>query len=265
MPDQLFQKLFDDTAGTSWQSAGDLRARAHRRRRTRVALVAAAAAVTIAGATGTVAAARLDSAPPDPGVSPTVAPAPQSPTVASPSPTTAPPATVPGGDRAPVNELLLRPEDVGPGYRTASGGGDWTFEFSASMLGCRSAPRPVMAVEGADRSLLRGAPEADDRLSEAVSRYGPGDASRYLAEVRARVAACEPVGTQTISIADRDFAGEEALLVTVDYGGQVTHHVLVRQGDLLAELFVKPAWDRAALRGLARVAAAILCDGTPAC
>jgi len=84
--------------------------------------------------------------------------------------------------------------------------------------------------------------------------------------VRARVEACEAGGGREISIAARDFAGQEALLVAVDYGGGfTTHHVLARQGDLVAEFFVKPGLDRPALQGLGRTAAARLCAGTAAC
>lgn len=273
MPDQLFQKLLDETADTRWQTFDDLRGRALRRRRTRVALVATAAVVTIAAATGGVAATRPDGAPPPgPGSSPSVQPPSTDPTPSNP-PTTPPPTRATpsrtGGDAAPIGDLFLRPADVGPGYRTNSGGisgGDWTFEFSASALRCAETGPPVRAAESTDRFLSRGAPEAGDRLGERISRYGEGDAARAMARVRERVAACAPAGGQSITVTDRDFAGQEALLVAVDHGGGYrTNHVLVRQGDLVAELFVKPAWDRAALRGLGRVAAARLCGGTPAC
>lgn len=84
--------------------------------------------------------------------------------------------------------------------------------------------------------------------------------------MRARVEGCAPGGGREISIAARDFAGQEALLVAVDYsGGFRTYHVLVRQGDLLAEFFVKPNLGRAALQGLGRTAAARLCPGTDVC
>jgi hypothetical protein len=263
MPDPLFQKLFDETAQTRWQPVSDLRDRARRRgRRTRLALVAAAA-VAVLGASGGIAVAQLDLTP-APGHSPT--PVPPSTPSTSPPPTRRPSTPPPATDGPLTDALFLRPDDVGPGYRTASGAGDWSFEFSASALGCRSAARPVRPLESAERALIRGAPQADDRVSESVTLFGTGDATRYLAEVRARVEACEAGGGREISIAARDFAGQEALLVAVDYGGGfTTHHVLVRQGDLVAEFFVKPGLDRPALQGLGRTAAARLCAGTAAC
>jgi hypothetical protein len=278
MPDPLFHKLFEETAQTRWQPVSDLRDHARRRaRRARAALVAAAAAAVVAASAG-IAVAQLDSAP-APAISgpPSTPPPPTaSPSPSTPPPSTAPPSTPPPTATAPADggrltaALFLQPEDVGPGYRSSgvdTEPGDGTFEYSASALDCPLAERPVRPLDSAYSALSRGTPEAEDLVAEAVHRYGPGDAARYLAEVRARVAACDPGGGgRDISIVARDFAGQGALLVYVDYGyGDTTHHVLVRQGDLLAQFFVKPDLDRPALRALGRAAAARLCAGTDAC
>jgi hypothetical protein len=99
-----------------------------------------------------------------------------------------------------------------------------------------------------------------------VARYRPGDAARYLDQVRTRVNACKPGSGQSISIGAQRFAGQDALLIEVNYGeGFTTKHILVRQGDLLTEFFTKPELSRAAAQELGRKAAHRLCGGTPVC
>jgi hypothetical protein len=90
--------------------------------------------------------------------------------------------------------------------------------------------------------LRRGAPESEDFVSQYVARYRPGDAARYLDQVRARVSACEPGDGMSLRIGAKGFAGQDALLIEVNYGeGYTTAQELGR---------------RAALR---------LCAGTPVC
>jgi len=108
-----------------------------------------------------------------------------------------------------------------------------------------------------DRTLSRGTPEAEDLLAQYVARYRPGDAARYLDQVRARVSSCRPGGGRSVRIVAQRFAGQDALLVQADYGdGFTAKHVLVRQGDLLTEFFTKPERSSAAAQELGRRARA---------
>lgn len=277
MPDPLFRTLFDDTDTMTWASTDEVRERARwRARRIRVTAVAAAVVATLAISGGAVAVAKLGRAVgPQPGASPSVAgPAPSGPSPSSASGQASPGSTAPtppssAEPTAIVDALFLQPGDVGTGYRVVTGGlgsGDWTFEFSTSALGCpqpASIPPPIVR---RDRSLNRGTPQAEDTLAQYVARYRPGDAARYLDQVRARVSACQPGSGQSIKIGAQRFAGQDSLLIQVDFGGGSTATlVLVRQGDLLTEFFAKPERSSAASQDLGRKAARRLCSGTPAC
>jgi hypothetical protein len=164
----------------------------------------------------------------------------------------------------------MQPGDAGSGYRVVSGeegSDDWTFEFTASLLGCQppDSTRP-RGLTRRDRRLSRGTPQAEDAVTPYVARYRPGDAGRYLDQVRARVNACAPGTGKSIKVGARRFAGQDALLIEVNYGdGFTTRHVLVRQGDLLTEFFTKPERSSWAVQDLGRKAALRLCGGTPAC
>jgi hypothetical protein len=61
--------------------------------------------------------------------------------------------------------------------------------------------------------------------------YRSGDAARYLDQVRGRVTTRSPDGGKGIKVASQRFAGQDALLIEVNYGnGFTARHVLVRQG-----------------------------------
>ncbi|MEJ3743353.1 hypothetical protein WEI85_08710 [Actinomycetes bacterium KLBMP 9797] len=256
MPDPMFRTLFDDTETTPWAPVGEVRERARRRvRRARTTAVAAAVASVVAISGGVAVAQRDD----QPGPGPLVTPG--SPTHPTPPPPTSPPVTPPTSPAttAITDGMFLRPEDVGAGYRASTGkknAGDWTFEYSASTLGCPEPDVALSPLASQQRTLSRGTPQDEDSLTQYVARYPAGGAAGYLQRVRARVDACEPAGGQSIRIAQQRFAGQDALLITVDYGeGFTTTHVLVREGDLLTEFFAKPERGNAAMRALGEKAA----------
>lgn len=277
MPDPLFQNLFNVADTMTWAPTDVVRDRARRRtRRTRVTAVAAAV-VAVGVISGGVAMAQLDHAvAPEPGTSrPAAQSTPSSPPPPSPSNPVPPPSAAPtsptGSEGTAITDVLfLQPDDVGPGYRQVfdgQGSGDWTFEFTASVLRCQppdsTGPHPITR---RDQTLSRGTPQAEDSLAQSVARYRPGDAARYLDQVRSRVSACQPGIGKSIKVGAQRFAGQDALLIEVDYGdGFTTKHVLVRQGDLLTEFFTKPERSSAAAQELGRKAALRLCGVTPVC
>jgi hypothetical protein len=256
------------------------RVAARRRTRRRAGVFAAAltALAGIGGGTLAVADRGPDSMPrPSPTGITSSSPAPST----SPSAEASPSSASPTGPRSPaastaeetaiVDALFLQPGDVGSGYRVVSGGevasNDWTFEFTSSALACQPpGPNSPGSIATRHRTLSRGTPPPEDILAQYVARYRPGDAGRYLDQVRARVNACSPGNGKSIKIAAERFAGEDALLIQVNYGdGFTTKHVLVRQGDLLTEFFTKPERSTAAAQDLATTAALRLCQGTPVC
>jgi hypothetical protein len=281
MPDPLFQTLIDDTDSTSWQEVDVVRERA--RRRTLRTRVAGGIAGLVAGGIvlGGAAVAQLDRAvDPQPGVSssaaesPSVSPASSAPASGSPSaPPSASESAAAGSSSAAEggaigNALFLRPGDVGSGYQILSPEhqGDWTFEFTTAALRCPYPDTTFSDLQRSYRMLRRGTPESEDFVSQYVARYRPGDAARYLDQVRARVEACTPADGGSLTVSAERFAGQDALLIEVNYGeGNTTKLVLVRQGDLLTEFFTKPERSGAAAQELGRKAAQRLCAGTPVC
>jgi hypothetical protein len=153
--------------------------------------------------------------------------------------------------------MLLRPQDVGSGYTaTAAGEGDWTFEFNAAVLDCPRGTRPEPVAERG-RALHKGQPQDDTFVVQHLGRYPAGQAARYLDRIRERVSACSPDNERSVRVAAEGFAGDEALLVVFDHGGgSLAKLVLVREGDLLTEIYSKPERSDSASRELGRKAAA---------
>ncbi|GAA3352020.1 hypothetical protein GCM10020358_84420 [Amorphoplanes nipponensis] len=120
---------------------------------------------------------------------------------------------------------------MGSGYTVAPGsGGDWTFEFNASALGCPRGGKPDPVSER-ERTLRKGEPQDEDFVLQHTGRYAAGKAARYLDGVRERVSSCSPREGQSVRIAAQDFAGEESVLVVFDHGGgSLARILLVRKG-----------------------------------
>jgi hypothetical protein len=115
-------------------------------------------------------------------------------------------------------------------------------------------PDPVAERE---RKLRKGQPQADTFVNQHTGRYAAGEAAEYLNDIRERVSSCSPDDGRAVRIAAEGFAGDEALLVDFDYGGGYrSKTVLVREGDVLTEIFSKPTRSDSANRELGRKAAA---------
>ncbi|WP_327010295.1 hypothetical protein OHA72_25410 [Dactylosporangium sp. NBC_01737] len=271
MPDPLFQTLFDDTDTASWAPAGVVRERARRRTRRARAGAVAAAALAVAVVAGGVAFAGLGPAPVvEPGRSPAA-----SSKAASSKAASSKAASSKAASSRPVepvvlgDDLFLTPADVDPEYRIAAEGeavaGSWTYESRMGTHGCQPGAQ-IDQLDRRDRSLVRGPRQNGNVMSQRVSRYRPGDAARYLQQVRDRVAACPPGGGRSITIGAQRFAGEDALLLEDDLGvGAISALVLIRQGDLVTQYEVVFDRDAQATLVTARKAADRLCAGTPAC
>jgi len=261
MPDPLFQPLFEATDAVAWAPTDVVRDRARlRTRRSRVAAVAATA-VTVCLIVGGVAATRQPRA--NPVTPPPATSTPPPATSAPPPATSAPPPPTSAPVPAPTvitDAMFLQPEDVGPGYQGApddDSSGDWTFDFTTSALGCPPPGLFTAPTARRDWRLRRDTPGSEDFVTQYVAAFSPGDAARYLDEIRARVAACRaPERGGSIAIRAERFAGEDSLLIEADFGGgSMTKLVLVRQGDLFTEFFGRPERDRAEAEALGRKAA----------
>ncbi|MEV4510642.1 hypothetical protein AB0K00_16940 [Dactylosporangium sp. NPDC049525] len=270
MPDPLFQTLFDDTETAPWAPAGVVRDLARRRTRRARAGAVVGAALAVALVAGGVAFAGRSPAPSvEPGKSRAASTEPGKSSTASKSPMV---STEPGRSLTPPtgtlgDALFLTPADVDPDYRIAPAGeqDDWTYEFSMSQLRCETGGQ-IGQLARRDRSLVRGTPQDGNVMSQYVARYQPGDAARYLQQVRDRVAACRPGGGRSITVGAQRFTGEDALLLEVSLGDGVARAlVLIRQGDLVTQYEVVFDRDAQATMVTAGRAAERLCTDTPAC
>jgi hypothetical protein len=155
--------------------------------------------------------------------------------------------------------MMLRPQDAGSGYTVVSAaGGDWTFEFNTSALDCPRGSKPD-AITERERTLRKGEPQDENLVIQHTGRYAAGEAARYLDGIRERVSSCSPSQGQSVRIAAQGFAGDESVLVVFDHGGGFLAKILVvRKGDVLTEVYTKPARSDAANRELGRKAAALL-------
>jgi hypothetical protein len=140
-----------------------------------------------------------------------------SPSPAAPSPTSTPtPVSI--ADASPTR--LLRDTDVSSPYgrRALSP----TEQAATVRLPCASGP-PASDAQVVDRSAMGmsfastppGAVDSD--VTETLTLYGPGGATRYVAELTAALAACpsEPSGSGTVghAIVQRGIAGDESVVI----------------------------------------------------
>ena len=270
MPDQAFNSLFAETENVRWEPMNQVRVRARRRTAAQAATVAGIVAVALVS--GGVAVAQNRQHPVTPPVA-TPSPAPSTPSTPSPAPSVAPstpvapssPSSTPPSTTSksspPVtgvtSAMMLRPQDAGSGYRVvAASEGDWIFEFNAAVLDCPRGTRPEPAAER-ERALRKGEPQDENFVLQHTGRYAPGRAAQYLDGIRERVSSCSPGEGRSVRIAAEGFAGDESVLVVFDHGGGfLAKNVLVRKGDVLTEVYTKPARSDAANRELGRRAAA---------
>jgi hypothetical protein len=266
MPDQAFRSLFTETENVRWDPVNQVQSRA--RRRTAGQAVVVAGAVVVALVSGGIAVAQVRPEPVTPPVA-TSSPATPPTRLASPSPSAQSPSRSPSTPSRtstkpsppPVTDItaamMLRPQDVGSGYTANTAeNGDWTFEFNASVLDCPRGTRPE-PVDEHWRALRKGRPQDENLVAQHLARYSAGAAARYLDRIRERVSACSPSDERSVRIAAEGFAGDDAVLVVFDHGGgSLAKIVLVREGDLLTEIYSKPVRSDSACRELGRNAAA---------
>ncbi|MEU8386569.1 hypothetical protein [Micromonospora sp. NPDC048842] len=284
MPDQPFVDLFRDTEHLSWAPTTQVRERGLRRaRQTRIAAALAAVVAVALVAAGAVALASGREGAPTPVLpatgSPTPTPTP-SPTSAAPRPSTTSttPATPPSspsrtsgrpsaGSTNPAipAAAMLRLSDLPVGFTMAEDDidGDWSLE-SVSIY-CREAPSGTSSRRLAQRTVSFDSPT--DRMIQRVVRFSIRDAAREMDAVRALFTDCKPRGaTSSMSVlADGLGAGDESLLVGSDIEGVRSRWLVVRQGDLVAQVALDmDTTPKEALR-YARPVAQRLCAGTDTC
>lgn len=283
MPDPIFAELYRDTEQLTWESTEQVRRLGLRRtRRTYLAAGLASAAAVAVVAVGAIAVAgRPDAAPPLPPATnapdPSTPPAPTSSvrpdsSLAPTSPTTTPSSSVPPTRRSTAGTpsaaiptaAMLRVADLPSGFRADGSDldGDWSFNAGVSAH-CDnegwSTPRE-RALRGA---VFRGTVE--QTVIERVERHSEETAKSTMAAIRQLVAGCGPgVSGKRLTLFDSSLAGDESLLIGVADERSGARWLFVRQGDLLAQVWLKGV-DAAEDPRIAQRAAARLCAGTDAC
>ncbi|MEU1746794.1 hypothetical protein [Micromonospora arida] len=281
MPDQPFVHLFHDTEHLSWAPTEQVRERGRRRtRQTRIAAALAAVVAVAVVATGAVALAGGREGAPTPVLPATGSPTPSPAPSATPTPTPstrntpgAPPSSPSTTSGSPSNgstspaipaDALLRASDLPSGFRAAGSDldGDWSFNFAASYA-CADTPT-LSAKERAERGAVFGKPDAS-LVIERVRRYSLDGAKATIVWART-VTECKRINElSSLSIVDSGFAGDGSLLIRFDAQGLISYTLFVRQGDLVAEVWLGSLTNRTEARRLAQRAADRLCAGTDAC
>lgn len=283
MPDPLFAELYGDTERLNWDPAEQVRERARRRtRHTRlVAGLASAVAVAVVATSAVAVAGNSDPAPPlppatnGPSPSPTVIPTPTMPPTPAPAPTTAPPSQPPEtADRPTLGPpspdvpaaAMLRVADLPAGFRAAGDDldGDWSFH-AGTLYACKEDGQSwpgEKAFRGAVFSKGSGG-----TVTERVERHSEEDAKSTMGNVRREVVGCEPRNQddgEGMEVFDSRLAGDESLLVGMVGQRSAGRWLFVRQGGLVAQVWLKGV-DPAEDQRIAERTAARLCAGTDAC
>ncbi|WP_412541032.1 hypothetical protein R8Z50_35575 [Longispora sp. K20-0274] len=262
---------FRDTAPGAFvpPSVASVEAAGVRRTRRRTAMVAAAVVLAVLGGVGVAfGTGRANTPPAPPAVTPS--PAVPSPTAGGPSPSVepSPSATVTHRLTEIPDSALLTLADVGPGFRQYpddnQGSGDWVLGFWTQF--CHAGTEWPHAGQNIrrDRGFVKGSGANSDAVFEKVE-LEPEFGSRQMEYWRQWAAKCASSDNLTVTTVDSGFAGDESLLITVvrRTSSEVNSstHVLVRVGDLVAEIVTLPGGHRA----MAAKAAARMCAATGTC
>ncbi|WP_446219389.1 hypothetical protein [Micromonospora sp. IBHARD004] len=203
------------------------------------------------------------------------------PTSSAPSATPTPPPAATASLLTAVAAALLTPADFGPGYAVDSDGpaDPGAVRFVSA---CPSWRPPAGTAEGqvvAGSARTFRAPRGHyDALQ--VLRYAGDGAAAAMEYAQRRLTACaryeeaaDPGVTvaTTWTVLGSGFAGADSLAVRqrIERNGMLSNvdfHLLVRQGDLLAYVWLSDQrWTEEALRALGDRVAARLCAATEAC
>ncbi|MFI6782200.1 hypothetical protein [Micromonospora sp. NPDC050276] len=280
MPDQPFVDLFQDTEHLRWAPTEQVRERGRRRtRQTRIAATLAGLVTVALLATGAVALADGQEGAPTPVLPATGSPTPTPTPSATPTPSTRdtpgpPPSSPSTTSGSPSNgststaipaTAMLRLTDLPAGFTMTEGDidGDWSLE-SVSIY-CRDAPSWTSNGRLAQRTVSFDSPTAS--MIQRVVRYSRGNAAVEMDGVRALFTDCIPRGaTSSMSVlADGLGAGDESLLVGSDIEGVRSRWLVVRQGDLVAQIALDTDTTPKEARRYAQPVAQRLCAGTDTC
>ncbi|MBE1485987.1 hypothetical protein [Plantactinospora soyae] len=282
MPDPVFEYLYRDTEQVRWAPTSEVQHRGRQLTRQRMLTVLAAALVLLVGGGVGALNALANSGPPKlPDVVATnpVTPTPSPtratttpPSVGTPStpPTNASPdgngrsteGEEPTGDAIPL-AAMLQVSDLPSGYRPypyesdEGGNGHWHVQFLSMICGNKWKSGGGVERVGDRERHFRNA--GNEGIQQQVSRYPQTSSTRYIPRLRTDLEGCRDF---EVAIGDQGFAGDESMVVIrPDNSGWI----IVRKGDLVAEIGVRDVSKPAEVRRLADAAVDRLCNGTDRC
>jgi hypothetical protein len=211
--EELAGRLDHELPDVAWAEPERIRARGRDRSRQRSVVLAALGVLVIAAGAGWLATGVRSTPVTPPAVTPSASP-----------PVVSPPAVMPS---ASPPERMLRPEDAGPDYyvedyREFARGANpsWAFESNhcPSYAGLKLTAYRTDLWYG--QELLLSKSGAAGVFTE-TKRFPPGKAAQVMADVERVTTACADweidrggaTTVQSYRVLDRDFAGDEALLV----------------------------------------------------
>ncbi len=227
-------------------AVASVEAAAHRRRHRRIGVVTAVAVLVVGAASAGAAIYLPRQVPPltYPTPAPTTTPSP------SPSPSPLPPRPV------GIEETLLTPEDLGPGYTVAQDElGDWDLEYFTQLCPAYKHKKypgpPSTNSEGRERGLNgpKHVVQRVDRSDAARAQWEMDDTRRWVGDC----ASFSDLGMlYTMHIVTTGFAGDDSIMVRANGN----YWIYVRKGALLSRIGFDQAHTLEEMTGIAVKAAA---------
>jgi hypothetical protein len=154
-------------------------------------------------------------------------------------------------------DRLLQASDLTSSYDRYTTGGDELAQVVHLPCATGAPASDAGIIDRAAISMSFGSappPVAvDSQVSETLTRYGPGGAAQYMSELTAALSACpsEPSGSRTLTrtVVERDFAGDESVLIGISYPPNANpamlsisgrYQVVLRADDVVMVLLVGP-------------------------
>ena len=251
MSDPLFTDLIRDTERLTWKPAEEVRELGRRRtRRTRIGTGLAAFVAVVAVAGGAVGLNGRPDASRPPILPATESPAPSVPppsaapaSTPSSSPSSSSPSSAPSVNRPESipAAAMLQTADLPSGFRAAGTDldGDWSLE--AVTIFCEKPGPAITPGEVARRGAVFRTGSGSEGISviQRVTRHSGGNAAAAMDKTRNLVTGCRMVRAgDSLTILATGLGGDESLLAGAEIERRRGQWLLVREGDLVSQLWL---------------------------
>jgi hypothetical protein len=159
---------------------------------------------------------------------------------------------------------MLQSADLPEGFTVSASDldGDWSLEFMTTM--CANTSPSLLVGEVARRGVR--IESADKVLLERVTRHSGNTADTVMDNARRLARECDPYRPDdSMEVIAEDLGGADSVLVGSLTSGRPNRWLLVRQGDLVAQLWLGEQSTESVARSYARKVADRLCAGTDTC